>query len=187
MIVTHAWPKCEYWGGQWGQEPIDGFFVGFTYEEAKQVLMGRVTLRSGDKNADPLSPGWENITSRIWFLISRSGLAVDRCTWHYPIDHMWNGHSPFEPYPSPIEITHLDELQKLELPSQSLLRQMTKETLAGLFLAGHLVFWEELPDQALVVTAVERGISPIRIGTAVPDARTELIEKLRAKQRERMQ
>ena len=50
---------------------------------------------------------------------------------------------------------------------------------------GNLVSWDELDDQALFLQAIFCGIQEIRIASAVPDVRTELIEKIRQKWEEK--
>jgi hypothetical protein len=45
--------------------------------------------------------------------------------------------------------------------------------------------WDDLPDPALIHMAQELGVTEIRIATAIPDARTELLGKLQDKLREK--
>jgi hypothetical protein len=83
----------------------------------------------------------------------------------------------------------------MKIPEIEYIRQQMKveswppEAVAAMrHLLGHIdgePTWDDLPDPALIHMAQELGVTEIRIATAIPDARTELLGKLQNKLREK--
>jgi hypothetical protein len=109
MIVSFIWEDCDYQNGDWGAEPVDAFFVGFTPDEIKKHLPDEVL--DVDHYLSPSDIGV--IGGRVYFLIGKDLSFCNLHAWWYPISHQWNGDSPFRHYGDK-EISSLQELSGLE-------------------------------------------------------------------------
>jgi hypothetical protein len=110
MIVAFVWPNCNFRlkTGTWSNEPKHAFFVGFSQEELAKHF-------PDEKWSNPSPEYMEGCRNKVYMLIAFDLSFAERSTWHYPIDNLWNGYSPFRNLgqKTQCEIKDLKELEDL--------------------------------------------------------------------------
>lgn len=110
MLVSFFWPNCDYRGkeGGWGHPAVDAYAVGFTPEE---MAVHRPDDKYNPKDLSP--PDMGKAAGRIYCVYAHDLSFSFPIHWYYPIDHMWNGYSPFQSLNPEVEITDLSDLRDL--------------------------------------------------------------------------
>jgi hypothetical protein len=110
MIVAFVWPNCNFrlTNSTWSNEPKHVFFVGFSQEELAKHFPKEVW-------SNPSPEHMEDCGNKVYMLIAFDQSFAERSTWHYPIDNLWNGYSPFRNFgpKTQCEIKDLSELKEL--------------------------------------------------------------------------
>jgi hypothetical protein len=103
LLVRLCWPRCGFWGGEWGGTCWDDLWVECSAEEARKhihpLLDPAAVDRSEQFAADPRTRGEPTHDGqpgpRYCFLISTDLRRIDPHPVCYPWSGLWNGACPF--------------------------------------------------------------------------------------------
>jgi hypothetical protein len=103
MLVRLCWPRCDFWGGEWGRPCRDALWVECSAEEARKLIHPLLEPAAVDRSerlaADPHTQGEPTQdgqpSPRYCFLISTDLRLIDPHPIGYPWTGLWNGACPF--------------------------------------------------------------------------------------------
>jgi hypothetical protein len=103
LLVRLCWPRCHFWGGEWGFTCRDALWVECAAEAARKLvhpLLDPAAVERSEAFAeDPLSHGEPTQDGqpglRFCFLISTDLRRIDPHPVCYPWAGLWNGACPF--------------------------------------------------------------------------------------------